>query len=653
MRNNQRLPKFIVPLIAILALLPTRAYALDYDFEVDGIYYKQISSSEVEVTTINDLYSNYEGPYSGDVKIPETVKNGDTTYSVSSIGDYAFSICRSLTSIEIPATVTSIGRSAFAYCVSLSSIDMSTSVALIGESAFYNCILLTSIELPASVTSIENSAFSGCRSLTSIEIPSSVTTIGSEAFFNCSSLTSIEIPASVMSIGNSAFAGCSSLTSIEIPAPVTSIENGTFYGCSALTSIEIPVSVTSIGSSAFHECSSLTSIELPASVTSIGEWAFNGCSSLKSIEIPSSVTSIVDWTFSGCSSLTSIELPFSIISIGYGAFYDCSSLTRIEIPSSVTSIGREAFANCRSLTSIDIPASVTSIGYLALDGCSSLDKVICLSESPASLDSNPFQISSAKLMVPESALDAYKLSDWSKYFVFIEAIQIAELNVETSGSGKIYTNGLPIANTTPLDEDGNVTLFVIPDDGNRVASAYLDGEDVADKIVNHILEIKGHKETGTLKVVFAPESEASLTIKGAESHSLTHYYKEGSQTRIDLKPEDGWKLYSISFNGEDVTDAVLDGSYITPALTGDNNLEVVMNSDNTSEVDKVEVAQRKISFRKAGNTIEILNLEEGETISIYNAEGRCEYQGNHHVVSLDSNNVYILRTRRETLKFSL
>ena len=128
----------------------------------------------------------YEGT-STRVRIAETYQG----VPVTGIGDYAFSYCRSLTTIEIPDGVTTIGSYAFAYCHSLTSIEIPDGVTLIGEDAFARCYSLTSIEIPDGVTSIGEDAFSNCDSLTSVVIGDSVTSIGSSAFYGCSSLTSV------------------------------------------------------------------------------------------------------------------------------------------------------------------------------------------------------------------------------------------------------------------------------------------------------------------------------------------------------------------------------------------------------------------------------------------------------------------------------
>ena len=175
--------------------------------------------------------------------------------SVTSIGDYAFSRCSSLSNIVIPDSVTDIGKCAFYFCSSLSNIVIPDSVTSIGNDAFLRCSSLSNIVISDSVTSIGNGAFLGCSSLSNIVIPDSVTSIGNDAFSDCSSLSSIVIPDSVTDIGNDAFSHCSSLSNIVVPNSVISIGDRAFWDCSFLSNIVISDSVTNIGNGAFHGCS--------------------------------------------------------------------------------------------------------------------------------------------------------------------------------------------------------------------------------------------------------------------------------------------------------------------------------------------------------------------------------------------------------------
>ena len=106
--------------------------------------------------------------------------NKDKTAIVSTIKDCVNYI--------IPNSVTSIGDGAFSDCKSLQSVTIPNSVTSIGDHAFEQCKSLQSITIPNSVTSIGNSAFSSCDSLQSVTIPNSVTKIGDEAFIRCTHL---------------------------------------------------------------------------------------------------------------------------------------------------------------------------------------------------------------------------------------------------------------------------------------------------------------------------------------------------------------------------------------------------------------------------------------------------------------------------------
>ena len=274
--------------------------------EIDGIYYNLIEGTNSAQVTKSGTTNDYTGDYIGDIAIPEMVTYEGVTYSVTSIGNKAFSYSNNLSSIIIPNSIT-----------------------FIGDDAFSNCSRLTSIEIPNGVTTIGIRSFQSCRGLTSIEIPNSVTSIGNYAFSYCSGLISVTIPNSVTSIGENAFSGCRSLTSVEIPNSITKIEDYAFSRCSSLTSIEIPNSVISIDYHAFDGCSSLTSIEIPNNLTIIGSGSFMNCSSLTSIEIPNSVTHIYPDAFNYCDKLNNIIIGSGIKYIGSKAFANCMNLTEV------------------------------------------------------------------------------------------------------------------------------------------------------------------------------------------------------------------------------------------------------------------------------------------------------------------------------------
>ena len=399
--------KRLIKLTFLLLALLLPATAVAYDFEVDGIYYDIINNGEASVTyQYDDDENGIESDYRGDVSIPSTVTCWLGTYSVTSIGGYAFAHCSGLTSVTIPNSVTSIGYGAFSGCSGLTSVTIPNSATTIDREAFYNCSGLTNVTIGNSVTTIGSRAFYNCSRLTSVTIPNSVTNIDYDAFYGTAWYDNQ--PNGLVYAGHVAYkykGTMPSNTRISLQAGTLGIASSAFSGCSAMISVYIPNSVTNIGSSAFYGCSGLTSVTIPNSVTAIEGWAFSGCSGLTSMTIPNSVTTIGERAFNYCTGLTSVTIPNSVTNIDYSAFYNCSELERVNItdlaawcdidflgndsnpcyiahhlylngveitdlviPDTITSIGAFAFYGLSYLTSVTIPNSVTSIGFHAFYG---------------------------------------------------------------------------------------------------------------------------------------------------------------------------------------------------------------------------------------------------------------------------------------------
>ena len=205
----KKLALFLAVVLLLAAALPVEALAAKT--VASGKYGKlnwTLDKDGVLTISGKGKMPNGEAPWRGYDFSKAVIKAG-----VTSIGNGAFSVCESLTSVTIPVSVTSIGDWAF-NCSGLTSVTIPEGVTSIGEGSFSECGGRTSVTIPASLKRIGESAFGDCWSLTSVTIPEGVTSIGNGAFGDCSGLTSVTIPKSVTSIGDDAFSGCESLTDI-------------------------------------------------------------------------------------------------------------------------------------------------------------------------------------------------------------------------------------------------------------------------------------------------------------------------------------------------------------------------------------------------------------------------------------------------------
>ena len=90
---------------------------INNDIAEDGYHYIVIDGLKYGIKDSIAKVARYS--VEGNIVIPSSIMYGGVTYSVTGIGESAFSNCTGLTSIVIPDSVTSIGYSAFYNCDSL------------------------------------------------------------------------------------------------------------------------------------------------------------------------------------------------------------------------------------------------------------------------------------------------------------------------------------------------------------------------------------------------------------------------------------------------------------------------------------------------------------------------------------------------------
>jgi hypothetical protein len=255
--------RLIFTSLALFMMLNTWAA----DFKVDSIYYSITSS------TLNTVGVTSNTGYTGDIIIPSSVIYNGTTYSVTSIDRFIGT--STLKSLSIPSSITSIFEYAFHDCDSLTTLTVDANNAYFSaqdgvlfnkaKTVLVRCLSSKSTYIiPSTVNTIETEAFGSQEGLTSITIPTSVDSIKEEAFSGCYGLTSVLVPGSVKYIGYSAFDACTGLKSVTLSSGLIMLDENAFYKCTSLTAINLPATLKILGEDIF-EYSALTTITVDRS----------------------------------------------------------------------------------------------------------------------------------------------------------------------------------------------------------------------------------------------------------------------------------------------------------------------------------------------------------------------------------------------------
>ena len=130
--------------------------ATQYDYEVDGLFYRELGNGEVEVTfhdSASCVYyyvseSDNNNPdakhtyYSGDISVPAVVTTPVGERRVVRVGDWAFAYADGVTSVTLPEGIKTIGTGAF-FRTDLSRLTLPTGLESIGARAFTGGIVET------------------------------------------------------------------------------------------------------------------------------------------------------------------------------------------------------------------------------------------------------------------------------------------------------------------------------------------------------------------------------------------------------------------------------------------------------------------------------------------------------------------------------
>lgn len=205
------------------------------------------------------------------------------------------------TELKIPSSIKSVGNTAFSCCKTIETVTISNGVEIIEGQPFLNCTGLKSLNIPKSVKSIGKFAvpeLDAVSYLNPVHCTNSYNILSvdeNNPYYkidgNClveidtnrlvSGFADSVIPDYITWLGEYCFSENADLKNVSIPNGVTIIGTCAFYGCTGVTRVEIPSSVTTIGYLAFSNCTGLTNIIVlattPPTITASGAFDSTTC----------------------------------------------------------------------------------------------------------------------------------------------------------------------------------------------------------------------------------------------------------------------------------------------------------------------------------------------------------------------------------------
>ena len=476
----------------------------------------------------------------------------------------------------------------------------------IGNGAFSVTLYVTSIILGDDAI-LHNGAFSG-SSLLSFAIPSKTSAIPLNCFLKCKRLKSVQLHKDVKAIGYRAFYGCDSLTAVSglTSGSIFYIGAEAFRECLGFTSFVVPENIDTIWSGTFSGCRSLETVTISEKTRCIKDNAFLNCTGLKSIHIPAMVSFIDTTAFYGCD-------PSSIVVDAGNATYDsrdnCNAIIRTAskvlikgcsstiVPGDIRRVVSEAFAGSK-IRKVTLPESTESVGDYAFANCVDLESV---------------EILSGKCVLGKE--------------VFRGCTGLRSIRVSWSRPPFISRDifkGMSLPQCTLYVPKGTAAMYMS-------APVWIE--------FGNIIEVEG------------PSDICYLTLRQGEGGVAKQTIGTGQCYGFTFIPDAGWRIHTVSFNGEDVTSQLSDGQYSTPVITGDSELSVVYVKD-TEDIGQT-VGESSVRVLVHGQSLSVSGVKDGSVVSVYDTQGKLQRTVRGNATLTLPSGIYVVKAEGQTFKAAL
>ena len=163
------------------------------------------------------------------------------------------------------------------------------------------------------------------------------------------------------------------------------------------------------------------------------------------------------------------------------------------------------------------------------------------------------------------------------------------------------------------------------------------------------------KVTNTINIVGNTIADPTLTIIQGEKGLIKTQVAKGSVYTFTIEATDGWKIHSVSFNDEDITEQLdAHNRFTTPNINASTTLNVVYEA-SANGICSTKVSSAKILGTSYG--IKVENAKPNEVLKVYTIDGklvkRQKLQSSEVDVDLPNNETYIINLEDIRVKVRL
>ncbi|MDE7345864.1 MAG: leucine-rich repeat domain-containing protein, partial [Muribaculaceae bacterium] len=403
----------------------------------------------IENGVVVDKSTLYFAPVtlSGEYTIPNTIKT---------IGDNAFSLCKDLTYVRMPATLSNIGKNAFEGC-NIYDFTIPNSVKVFDMELLAGNPL-KSLTVGSGVTHIIGANLFNNSNLEKIFWLGNIPPVGYEGFdpvvnfvsndqYHFSNQILYPFLSSIFEVGGIVYVPVSPAErTCNVVDYLYAPSNAKFSVPATIENKGIQMKVIDVGAYAFYHHDYLIDIALNNNGV-IDDYAFYDCLKLQSVTFGSNIPAIRNHSFQNCEVLKRVENSPALISIGRWAFSGCVGMDYFSVGNKIESFGEEAFSDCTGLTKFYSYASKPPVC-----GAQALDDIIKWN---------------CKLYVPKGSESLYASAPQWRDFFYIEGVESGIESILTNDETDAEIFDLNGIKQTKRKEDLSSGIYIIRQ-GNEV-----------------------------------------------------------------------------------------------------------------------------------------------------------------------------------------